>query len=181
MVDQNITHQFNEIYSATWKPVLSFVTSKCSNTADISDIMQDTYVELYKILEKHGADYIKNPHALALRIAKQKVSRHYSLISRLRMFLPLAVSAGDDSEDNANLLEFEADDFLTEDFVVDRIVLEEVKRILFQKPQDVKKVFYLFYEVGLTIPEIAKALSMSESNVKHKLYRTLGELRALLK
>ena len=48
------------------------------------------------------------------------------------MFLPLAVSAGDDSEDNANLLEFEADDFLTEDFVVDRIVLEEVKRILFQ-------------------------------------------------
>ena len=70
---------------------------------------------------------------------------------------------------------------MTEDFVVDRIVLEEVKRILFQKPQDVKKVFYLFYEVGLTTPEIAKALSMSESNVKHKLYRTLGELRALLK
>ncbi|HOQ13700.1 MAG: sigma-70 family RNA polymerase sigma factor [Eubacteriales bacterium] len=181
MVDQNITHQFNEIYSDTWKTVLSYVTSKCSNTADIHDIVQDTYVELYKIMEKRGADYIKNPHALALRIAKQKVSRHYSLISRLRMFLPLAVSAGDDSEDNANLLEFEADDFLTEDFVVDRIVLEEVKRILFQKPQDVKKVFYLFYEVGLTIPEIAKALSMSESNVKHKLYRTLGELRALLK
>lgn len=181
MVDQNITHQFNEIYSDTWKTVLSYVTSKCSNTADIHDIVQDTYVELYKIMEKRGADYIKNPHALALRIAKQKVSRHYSLISRLRMFLPLAVSAGDDSEDNANLLEFGADDFLTEDFVVDRIVLEEVKRILFQKPQDVKKVFYLFYEVGLTIPEIAKALSMSESNVKHKLYRTLGELRALLK
>lgn len=181
MVDQNITHQFNEIYSDTWKTVLSYVTSKCSNTADIHDIVQDTYVELYKIMEKRGADYIKNPHALALRIAKQKVSRHYSLISRLRMFLPLAVSAGDDSEDNANLLKFEADDFLTEDFVVDRIVLEEVKRILFQKPQDVKKVFYLFYEVGLTIPEIAKALSMSESNVKHKLYRTLGELRALLK
>lgn len=182
MVDQNITHQFNEIYSDTWKTVLSYVTSKCSNTADIHDIVQDTYVELYKIMEKRGADYIKNPHALALRIAKQKVSRHYSLISRLRMFLPLAVRAGDDdSKDDVDLLEFEADDFLTEDFVVDRMVLDEVRRFLLRKPQDVKKVFYLFYEVGLTIPEIAKALSMSESNVKHKLYRTLGELRALLK
>ena len=43
-----------------------------------------------------------------------------------------------------------------------------------------KKVFYLFYDVGQTIPEIARALSMSESNVKHKLYRTLKELQTLL-
>ena len=70
--------------------------------------------------------------------------------------------------------------FLTVFFVIDKLLLEEVNQFIKQKPQDVKKVFYLFYDVGLTIPEISKALSMSESNVKHKLYRTLKELRTLL-
>jgi DNA-directed RNA polymerase specialized sigma24 family protein len=45
----------------------------------------------------------------------------------------------------------------------------------------VKKVLYMFYELGMTIAEIAEELSMSESNVKHKLYRTLKEVRDSLK
>jgi RNA polymerase sigma-70 factor (ECF subfamily) len=59
-------------------------------------------------------------------------------------------------------------------------MLDEIRRFIEQKPQDVKKVFYLFYDAGHSIPEIAQLLSMSESNVKHKLYRTLKELRAIL-
>ncbi|MFQ9801920.1 MAG: sigma factor-like helix-turn-helix DNA-binding protein [Clostridia bacterium] len=35
----------------------------------------------------------------------------------------------------------------------------------------------MYYSLDLTIPEIAKQLSMSESNVKNKLYRTLKEMR----
>ena len=49
-----------------------------------------------------------------------------------------------------------------------------------QKPPDVKKIFYLFYNIGLSIPEIAGELSLSESGVKNKLYRTIKELRNLL-
>jgi RNA polymerase sigma-70 factor (ECF subfamily) len=69
---------------------------------------------------------------------------------------------------------------LTEDFAVNQILLETAQRFILQKPEDVKKVFYLFYNVGLTIPEIAKELSISESGVKNKLYRTLKELRNLI-
>jgi RNA polymerase sigma-70 factor (ECF subfamily) len=178
MVDPNITSRFNEIYDSTYKPVMSFITAKCSNTADIHDIAQDTYVELYQILERRGVDYIKNDKALALRIAKQKLSRYYSLMGRLRLFVPMTVT--NDGGEEVELSDLEADSFLTEDFTVNQILLEEAMHFIQQKPQDVKKVFYLFYDVGQSIPEIAQALSMSESNVKHRLYRTLKELRTLL-
>jgi len=140
--------------------------------------VQDTYVELYRCLDKRGVDYIKNDKAFVLRIAKQKLSRYYSLMERLRIFIPMTVINQDGNE--VELSDLELDAFLTEDFITNQIMLEEVRRLIQSKEQDVKKVFYLFYDVGHSIPEIAKALSMSESNVKHKLYRTLKELRTLL-
>ena len=178
MVDHNITSAFDEIYNATSKAVLSFVTAKCCNTADIEDIVQDTYVELYQILQRRGVDYIKNEKALCLRIARQKLSRYYSLVERLRMLVPMTATNEDGEE--IDLADFKPDSFLTEDFTVDYIMLEEVKGFIGKKPQDVKKVFYLFYDVGHSIPEVAKLLGMGESNVKQKLYRTLKELRKLL-
>jgi len=178
MVDPSITLRFNEIYDSTNRAVLSFVTAKCSNTADISDIVQEAYMELYQVLNKRGVDYIKNDKAIVLRLARQKLSRYYSLMERLRMFLPMTVTNEDGDE--AELSDLEADVFLTEDFITNQIMLDEIKRLIAGKPQDVKKVFYLFYDVGHSISEIAQILSMSESNVKHKLYRTLKELRTLL-
>ena len=178
MAGPNITLRFNEMYDSTYKSVLSYVTAKCSNTADIQDIMQDTYVELYQILEKRGVDYVKNEKALCLRIARQKLSRYYTLLERLKMFVPIITTTNNGEEVEA--ADYEIDSFLIEDFTINQIMLEEVRCFIEQKPQDVKKVFYLFYDVGHTIPEIAQLLSMSESNVKHKLYRTLKELRKLL-
>jgi len=179
MVDQNINSQFNAIYDSTYKAILSYVTAKCGNTADIQDIVQETYVELYRVLDKRGIEYIQNPKAFCLRLAKQKVSRHYSLMERLKMVLPLSTT--NDDGDEVTLSDFDAQAFLTTDFTISHDLLDEIEDFLVQKPQDVKKVFYLFYDVGLTIPEIAAALSMSESSVKNKLYRTLNELKTLLK
>ena len=178
MVDPDITSRFNAIYNSTSKAVLAFVTAKCRNTADIQDVVQETYVELYQLLIKRGVGYIKNDKAMVLHIAKQKLSRHYTLMERLRIFRPMTVTNDDGNE--VALSDLEADSFLTDDFVTNQIIMDDVRRLVQRKPQDVKKVFYLFYDVGQSIPEISKALSMSESNVKHKLYRTLKELRTLL-
>lgn len=95
------------------------------------------------------------------------------------MFVPLVIK-NDDGEET-ELPDIEADAFLTEDFVADKLMLKNIRSLLQSKPQDVKKIFYLFYDLGQSIPEIAKALMMSESSVKHKLYRTLKEIRNLLK
>ena len=71
MVDRSIDSRFNEIYDSTNKAVLAFVTAKCCSTSDIQDIVQDTYVELYQLLDRRGVDYVINAQALCLRIANK--------------------------------------------------------------------------------------------------------------
>ena len=179
MSNPDAASRFDEIYNTTNKTVLAFITAKCGRTADIGDIFQDTYMELYKTLCKRGADYVTNEKALVLRIAKRRVARYYSLLERLRIFVSMSTTNVDGQE--VDFSELEADAFLTEDFSVNYALLDTVQQFIGSKPEDVQKVFYLMYDVGLTIPEIAEALSINKSNVKNKLYRTLKELKDLLK
>ena len=165
---------FNEIYDSTNRRILAFITAKCGRTSDISDIFQDTYMELYQALTKRGAGYVTNGSALVFRIARQQISRYYKLQKKQKDMVSLSENDGSDfAEEDAEL-------FLTEDFTVNRMVLDEAKKFIRGKPEDVRKIFYMFYDLRLTIPEIAKALSIGESGVKNKLYRTVGELRRML-
>lgn len=185
MSDPNMASLFDEIYNSTNNTVLAFITVKCKHTADISDIFQDTYMELYRVLIKHGAEYVTNSRALVLQIAKRKLARHYSFMERLRFresanFWYDAASDATLRDKDMVLSEF-ADPFLTEDFAVNQVMLKTAKDFIQAKPEPIQKVFYLMYDVGMTIPEIAKALAMNESNVKNRLYRTLKELRTILR
>jgi len=178
MSNPNTASRFDEIYNSTKKAVLAFITAKCGRTADINDIFQDTFFELYQLMSKRGVEYVTYEKALVLKIAKRKVAKYYSLTQRLKIFVSMTVINEDGEE--TPLSELEAGSFLTEDFVINQMLLETAQRFILKKPEDVKKVFYMFYNIGLTIPEIAKELSISESSVKNKLYRTLKELRNLM-
>ena len=177
MPGPTIPSRFEEIYDATHRAALALITAKCARTADIGDIFQETYMELYQVLQKRGTGYITNSKAFVLRLARQKLARYYSLQDRLRMFV--SVNALCEDEDAVDLSDLDA--FLTEDFAIDQVMLAEVRELIHTRPEAVQKVFYLFYHMGLTIPEVAAAMAISESNVKNKLYRTLKELRKLLK
>lgn len=75
---------FDQIYAETYKLAASLVTVRCRQTADVGDIVQEIYLEVYKILKKHGAEYIRDPEALIRTLVKQKLFRHYRTLSRLR-------------------------------------------------------------------------------------------------
>ena len=49
-----------------------------------------------------------------------------------------------------------------------------------ENPEIIQKVFFLYYYLGLSIKEIAEELNITESNVKHYIYRTLSELKEAL-
>ena len=178
MSNPNTVLRFNEIYDSTSKSVLTFITAKCGRTADIYDIFQDTYMELYQVLDKRGVEYIENDNAFIFTIAKQKIARYYTLKERLKNFV--SMHTADEDEKEVELSEFEIDSFSVEEFVVNGALYETIKQFLHSKPEDVQKIFYLMYDVDLTIPEIAQALSISVSSVKNKLYRTLKEIRNFL-
>ena len=43
---------FEKIYKETYSKVLKFAVIKCRNLDDVNDIIQDTYLELLKLLKK---------------------------------------------------------------------------------------------------------------------------------
>lgn len=179
MPDSDATRFFNDIYYATSKKVLGFITAKCSNVSDISDIFQDTYTEVYAAVSRRTVKCITNQEAFVIKIARQKLWKYYSLTDRLKHILPMHEQ--DDNGEEFIPADREADSFCIDDKIADDMLLDEIRGILARKPQNVQKIFRMFYALDMTIPEISKLLGMSQSNVKHKLYRTLNELRNLYK
>jgi len=179
MQNEDTILQFNEIYNSTHNAVLAYITSKCNATADISDIFQNTYMELYQVLSRRGISYVTDEKGLVFRIAKRKLARHYSLFKRMQNIVSITYENNDGSECELEISDIDLNDLSVEDITVNQIILDKAKEFIKQKPEDVKKVFYLFYEVGQTIPEIASLLSISQSSVKNKLYRTIKELREI--
>lgn len=177
MVDQNSTPFFNKIYEETYKKAFGYVTTKCGDTSDIADILQETYCEVYSVILKKGEDYIQNYEAFVLRVAKTKVFKFYSLREKMSHLVPMFASS---EHGEVNLIDLEWKESLTlEDRVLNKALYEQIAHYIAQKSELTKKVFYLFYYSEYTIPQIAKGLKISESAVKNRLYRTVKEVRAL--
>lgn len=175
MVDQIIYTSFNRIYDNTKHKVLIRITSKCKNLDDISDIFQDTYAELFLVLSKRGVDYIENEEAFVIRLANQKIYKYYTIVEKLKAVITFT-GVNKDSE-VFEIQNIESSENHIEDRIVRDELVEEINLYLKIKPVDIRKIFYLYYSLELTISEIAVELEMTESNVKNKLYRTLSELR----
>ena len=169
-------HRFNEIYDNTYDEIYAYVLKKCSCIADVSDIMQEIYFELHRVLTKKGIGYIKIPRIFVYKLAKRKLAKYYRLSAKIKN--AFAYSLNDDEAENVTDI---SDEFMLEDFVVNAHTLEHAERLIGKKDETTKKCMYLFYKENRAISEIAQILSITESNVKNKIYRTLKKLRSELK
>ena len=60
MSTQISLENFEEIYSSTYKQTLKYIICKCSNIEDVNDLIQETYIELYKILKNKKYMVLEN-------------------------------------------------------------------------------------------------------------------------
>ncbi len=171
----SIENLFNEIYDRTQHRILVYITGKCHRVEDISDIFQDTYMELFLVLQKKDWAEIRNEEAFLIKLAKSKIYKHYTLLERIKNFFSREWDAGTDTDVE------EADLSLSpEEMAVQQSMIEQTHKYLQSKDELTKKIFYLYYYEEVTIPRIARTLSVKESTVKNRLYRTLKELRFYL-
>lgn len=174
-----MTHQdqnafFNELYDATQEKVLIYIIVKCGNTEDIADIFQEIYTEVISVIRKCGIEYLKAPEAFVMMIAKRKVYRHYNILKRLGRL-----------GEKCDFEEVELDNICIENVSFDenmmtKLTAKKAVDYLSEKDELTQKIFYLYYYMDKPIREIAELLSVKESNVKNRLYRTLKELREYL-
>ena len=147
-----------------------YIVCKCSNIDDVNDLLQETYVELYKNIKRKQYLILENYQSYIIGIAKKRIQKYYGLLYKFRT---LSVS-----KDNNEEYEIELPDNIDiEAEIVTKMNAEKVWKYIKQKNINIVKVFYLYYYSELKISQIAKELNMSESNVKNILYRTIKDIK----
>ena len=66
---------FRELYEASYKPLYAFLLSFTQNAEDAKDLLQDTYIQIYKHCDKY--EKRGNPMAWMMKIAKNEFLMHY--------------------------------------------------------------------------------------------------------
>ena len=174
MTSQYNLYKFNGIYDKTHLDLLKYVVIKCHNINDTNDIMQETYLELWNILNKRDLSNINiNIKSYLIGIANNKIKKHYTLLQKLK-----TISLSQTNDKEIELIDTIEDKMNINDIIIKEDNWNTVwKYIKSKKNQDIPKVFYLYYKLELSIKEISKELKKSESYIKHLIYRTLHELQ----
>ena len=174
-IDQFIEEKdFEEIYDNTYNILLKFIIIKCNKIEDVNDIIQETYIELLRIIRKKKLTKQDNIEGYVLGIAKNVLKRHFSK-KKDEKILSYYSDIAEDTDISLSDLSNIEEDFITKENA------DNVWKYLKQKEVNIIKIFYLYYVEGLHIEEIAKELNLTDSNVKNKLYRTIKELQKYLK
>ncbi len=173
MIKQETLNIFDKLYNESYQQVLKYVICNCSNIEDVKDIVQNVYVELLKILDKKST--FDKGNAYILGIAKNKVNEYYRFNYKAKI-----ISIFSKSEE-IELLDSIPDDIDLQEELIQKEDLEFIWNYLKKKKVIISKIFYLYYYADMTIKNISKELNISESNVKHYLYRTLKELDSIMK
>lgn len=172
MTSQINLYKFNEIYDKTHLDLLKYVIIKCHNINDTNDIMQETYLEFWNIINKKELSDI-NIKSYLIGIANNKIKKHYTLLQKFK-----TISLFEINDKDRELIETLEDGVNINEIIIQKDNWNTIwKFIKSKKNQDIPKVFYLYYKLELSIKEISKELQRSESYIKHLIYRTLQELQ----
>jgi len=172
MINKLNLEKFNDIYNKTYNKILKYVVCKCSNMDDVNDILQDIYIEVYNVLNKGKS--INDFDKYIIGIAKNKVKKYYGLLYKIKI-----ISLFNNENNDLKILDSIKSDINIEEIILKDCDIERIWQYLKNKKIIIQKIFYLYYELDLTIKEISKELNVNESYVKNCLYRTLKELQEL--
>jgi RNA polymerase sigma-70 factor (ECF subfamily) len=158
------TEQFGILVDRYGDEFARYATYMVGNRDDAADVIQDSLVRAFRSLRRcHDPARFKG---WFFRIVSNQCKTH--LKRRRRPMKPLdevmELPAADDPAFDAEAREID----------------HRVRDALHSLPQDQREAFVLKYIEGLTIPEIAKAISASEAALKMRLMRARRALLAKL-
>ncbi len=165
--------RFDRVYDATYERIRRYVAVKCADPHDVTDVLQEIYLEYYRLLRRKGLSYVEDDGAMVFTIAERKVKRYYSMMQRLRRILPLLRREENGEEAVVDL----PDPTSVEEVVLRGEEAEQIKRYLDRYPAETRKIVYLYYAEEMRLEDIAREMEMPLSTVKSRLYRTLRELK----
>ena len=172
MINQDNLNKFNKIYDETYSDVLKYVIIKCHNINDANDIIQEVYLEFWRILNKKEL-VNSNIKSFLIGIAINKIRKHYTIVQRIKSILA-------SNKNDCDVLEKDKSNIDIEGLIIKKDDWDNVWNYIKQKKnRDVARIFYLYYVLELSIKDISRELNVGESYVKNIIFRTVKELYSL--
>ena len=163
-----VAQDFEKIYKDTYNYLLKFIVIKCYNFNDVNDIIQDTYIEFFRIMKKNNKK-IDNINTFLCGIAVNIIKRYYYKKNKLILFKKI--------EDENNVIDWIPDNLNIEEDLITKDNVQKIWNYIETKDIITIKIFYLYYRFDEKILDIAKELELNESTVKNKIYRTIKEIK----
>ena len=161
---------FQTLYSLTSKAALAVIRRYCDRTADYEDLLQDTYIRVYKSI--NDLQDARKAQAWINRIAANTAIRH-NMKKNPSMFSDLA-------DDEGMIPEFaDTNQNHNPELIADqKAVSQAVRQILDSLPEDQRAALWMVYGQNVTIREMAQQLGISENTIKSRLYQGRKKLLA---
>ena len=157
---------FETIYYNTRDALLRYLVPRIRSSADVEDLMQEIYTNLYRHLSRSRT--LREPLPYLYAIAKKTLSRYYRRRAvHIEQEEPLNESLADDAP-------------TVEELTLSREQMREIWSIVKSEPLASYQAFTLYYGFSVPTDEIAKELNLSEDAVRKRLSRTRNRIRRQL-
>jgi len=159
------TSSFDDIYKFSSKYIYTCISKMVKDEEVIKDIMQETYVDVIKNIDK-----LKNIESFkqwAGTIAVNKTKRHLIKDNKIAL----------ECDEEAYDIEEEREKFLPENIVEDKETQDYIKNIISLLSDVQKMVIVDYYFNDMKIEEISKNLEMPTGTIKTHLYRARKKIK----
>ncbi len=154
---------FDIIYNESKRYVYYTILKSTCDRDVAEDILQDTYLDVYKSLGQ-----LENPAVFkvwAAKIAQHKISRYYKKNN------PDLFSSEEEMDDIIGDITENDMDSLPEDAMINKEVQRLIGEIIEELPENQRSAVIAFYYNQMTISEIAESMELPENTVKTYLFR----------
>lgn len=169
MSTQKLLKKFERIYQDTYKHTLKYIICKCNNLNDVDDIIQETYLELFKVIQENRK--IENYQSYIITIAKNKTIKYFELHKKTN-----TISIFQENDNEKYMIDLDAGIDIESDFIKKENI-DEIWNYLKNANADIARIFYLHFILDMTFKDISKELEVSESTIKSSLYRMIIKLK----
>lgn len=156
---------FNALYEKTRKKVYFTIKSMIKDESTIEDIMQNTYINALKHLDRFQGDTMFLPWIQ--RIA-HNTTVDWLKKERRMLFTEMASDDGQDFSEE-ELLQKERSEELPDQVIDQKETTRLLREIIDELPEDQRAAIGMFYYEEMSVKEIAAAMNVSESAVKSRL------------
>ena len=169
----------NEIIDRLERPLASFAWRYVQNQTDTQDLVQETFVKVYKNKDRFRPD-TKLSAWLFTTLANQ--CRNFSRWKRRHPTVALYNSREETSDPLTTVTLDPADLSPTPDTSAEtNDLIDHLKEAIGKLPHDLKTTLLLYQYEGMSYKEIAEVVGCSPKGVETRLYRTRKQLKKLLK